>query len=104
MRVGLHTRLVPGAEEAYEALHRAVWPDVLEAIRSVGIEDWVIFRHGLDLFHCVTCDDYDAAIAALADIPVNGTWQNEVGPHMDVAFDFSEEDPTRMSLIFDLSW
>src|SRR5947208_3048403 len=47
MQVGLHTRLQPGAEERYEEYHRAVWPDVLKAIRRVGISKYVIFRDGL---------------------------------------------------------
>ena len=46
--VGLHTRLKPGAEAEFEALHRHVWPDVLAAIRRAGIERWLIFRDGLD--------------------------------------------------------
>jgi L-rhamnose mutarotase len=104
MKVGLHTKLRPGSEAAYDELHRQVWPEVLDAIRSVGIQDWVIFRDGLDLFHCVTCDDYDAAIAALADLPVNLRWQAEVAPHMEVAHDYSGEADDRMALIFDLSW
>jgi len=37
MLAGLHTPLKPGAEERSEEYHRAVWPDVLQAIRRVGI-------------------------------------------------------------------
>jgi L-rhamnose mutarotase len=47
-QVGLHTRLRPGAEDRYDELHRAVWPDVLAAIRRVGISRWLIFRDGLE--------------------------------------------------------
>src|SRR5947208_1689155 len=64
MQVGLHTRLQPGAEEHYEEYHRAVWPDVLKAIRRVGISKYVIFRDGLDLFHYIECDDYDRVVEA----------------------------------------
>ncbi len=104
MKVGLHTKLRPGAEAAYDELHRAVWPEVLEAIRAAGVEDWVIFRDGLDLFHCVTCTDYDVAIAALVAQPVNERWQAEVAPLMATAHDVSGEASDRMQLIFDLSW
>ena len=40
MNVGLHTRLKPGAEPEYDALHEAVWPEVLEAIRAAGVTKW----------------------------------------------------------------
>jgi L-rhamnose mutarotase len=101
-RVGLHTRLRAGAEDAYDELHRAVWPDVLAAIERVGITRWLIFRDGLDLFHYVECDDYEAAIAELAGDPVNVRWQAEVAPLMARAHDYSGESSDRLPVIFDL--
>ena len=101
-RVGLHTRLRPGAEERYDELHRAVWPEVLAAIERVAIRRWLIFRDGLDLFHYVECDDYDAAIATLAADPVNVRWQAEVAPLMETAHDYSGESSDRLRAIFEL--
>ena len=102
MQVGLHTRLQLGAEERYEEYHRAVWPDVLKAIRRVGISKYVIFRDGLDLFHYIECDDYDRAIAELATDPVNIRWQAEMAPMMAKAHDFSGQSSDRLPKIFDL--
>jgi L-rhamnose mutarotase len=101
-RVGLHTRLRPGAEERYEELHRAVWPDVLVAIRRVGVTRWLIFRDGLDLFHFVECADYHRAIAELAGDPINMRWQAEVAPLMETAHDYSGKSSDRLPVIFDL--
>ena len=103
MKVGIRTRLKPGAEAKYESYHRAVWPDVLAAIRRAGITDYVIFRDGLDLFHCIECDDYDRAIAELAQDQVNIRWQAEMAPMMAVAHDYSGQSSDRLALIFDLS-
>ena len=100
--VGLHTRLRPGAEEHYDELHRAVWPEVLRAIAHAGVTRWCIFRDGLDLFHYLECDDYDAAISALAELPVNKRWQAEVAPLMETAHDYSGESSDRLPLIFEL--
>lgn len=102
MKVGLHTRLRPGMEERYEAAHVAVWPEVLQAIRDAGIHDWAIFRDGLDLFHCIDCDDYDRSIAQLAGLPVNQRWQAEMAPMMEVAHDYSGSADDRLRLIFHL--
>lgn len=102
MQVGLHTRLKPGVEERYEQYHRSVWPDVLAAIRRVGITRYVIFRDGLDLFHYIECDDYDRAIADLARDPVNIRWQAEMAPMMAKAHDFSGKSSDRLPLIFEL--
>jgi len=102
VKVGLHTRLKPGVEKRYEEYHRAVWPDVLTAMRRVGITKYVIFRDGLDLFHYVECDDYDRAIANLAHDPVNIRWQAEMAPLMAVAHDFSGKSSDRLPMIFEL--
>ncbi len=103
MKIGIHTRLKPGAEERYEEYHRAVWPEVLEAIRRAGITNYVIFRDGLDLFHYIECSDYDRAIADLAEDPINVKWQAEMAPMMAVAHDYSGRSSDRLPLIFDLS-
>jgi L-rhamnose mutarotase len=83
VKVGLHTRLRPGAEAAYDAAHEAVWPELLEAIRAAGVREWLIFRDGLDLFHAIDCEDYDRAIATLAANPVNARWQAEMAPFFE---------------------
>ena len=102
MNVGLHTRLKPGAEERYEDYHRSVWPEVLAALRRVGVTKYVIFRDGLDLFHFIECDDYDRAIAELARDPVTIRWEAEMAPMTAVAHDFSGEGSDRMTTIFAL--
>ncbi len=102
MQVGLRTRLKPGVEKRYEEYHRAVWPDVLDAIRRVGITKYVIFRDGLDLFHYIECADYDRAIAELVQDPVNVRWQAEMAPMMAKAHDFSGKSTDRLPLIFEL--
>jgi len=102
MKVGIHTRLKPGAVERYEQYHREVWPDVLAAMRRSGITEYLIFRDGLDLFHYIECEDYDRAIGELADDPVNIKWQAEMAPMMAVAHDYTGESRDRLPLIFEL--
>jgi L-rhamnose mutarotase len=102
MKVGIHTRLKPGVVERYQRYHKEVWPDVLAAIRRAGITRYLIFRDGLDLFHYIECEDYDKAIAELADDPVNIKWQAEMAPMMAVAHDYSGESRDRLPLVFEL--
>ena len=102
MKVGIHTRLKPGVVERYERYHKEVWPDVLAAIRRVGITKYLIFRDGLDVFHYIECEDYDRAIGELAVDPVNIKWQAEMAPMMAVAHDYSGKSRDRLPLIFEL--
>jgi L-rhamnose mutarotase len=102
MNVGLHTRLKPGAEAEYDRLHEAVWPEILEAIRAAGVTKWRIYRDGLDLLHHIECEDYERAIAELAELEVNQRWQATVAPLMEVAHDYSGAGADRVPLIFAL--
>lgn len=102
MQVGLHTRLKPGAEARYDEYHRAVWPDVTEAIRGAGITSYVIFRDGLDVFHYIECGDYDRAIAEIGKDPTSMRWEREISTMMEVTHDFSGESSDRMRKIWEL--
>ena len=75
MRIALHTKLLPGAEDAYDAAHREVPEELVAAIRAAGAGEWTIWRSGVDLFHVLDCDDYQSLLAALAPLPVNVSWQ-----------------------------
>jgi L-rhamnose mutarotase len=100
--VGLHTRLKPGMEEAYDAAHAAVWPELLTLIRSAGFTRWRIYRDGLEIFHAIECDDYERGIAELATNPINERWQAEMARFTKVAHDYSGAASDRLALIFDL--
>lgn len=102
MEVALHTRIKPGAEERYDEYHRNVWPDVLEEIRRAGITRYLIFRDGVDLFHFIECDDYDRAIAQIAQDPTSVRWEAEIATMMTVTHDFSGAGSDRMKKIFEL--
>ncbi|WP_433464238.1 L-rhamnose mutarotase [Spirillospora sp. CA-128828] len=91
MRIALHTRLKPGAEEEYERAHREVPAELTDAIRGAGARDWTIWRSGLDLFHVIDCDDYPSLLAALEDLPVNVSWQARMAGYLDVVHDYSTD-------------
>jgi L-rhamnose mutarotase len=95
MRVALHTRLREGSEQAYEAAHREVPPELVEAIRAAGARRWTIWRSGLDLFHVIECDDYARLLSELADLPVNVEWQARMAQLLDVAHDYGAEGAER---------
>ena len=87
-RVALHTRLRPGAEEAYEAAHRAVPEELQAAIRAAGVREWTIWRSGLDLFHVLRCEDYARMLAELEGVPANVAWQERMGELLEVVHDY----------------
>lgn len=66
------------AIEAYVEVHRRVWPEIKEGIRSVGILDMQIYLHGHTSFMIMdTVDDFDweKDNARLATLPRQAEWE-----------------------------
>ncbi|MET9275504.1 L-rhamnose mutarotase [Kribbella sp. NPDC003557] len=82
-RLALHSRLIPGTEEAYEIEHARVWPELITVMRAAGISDWSIWRSGRDLFHLVVSDDFEAAVAQLKNDPVDQRWQQHMSQFVE---------------------
>ncbi len=68
----------PKLIQQYEQYHKDVWPDVLKAIRHVGIVDMKIYRVGNRMFMLMTTtDEYDSeqATAYLAADETSQKWE-----------------------------
>lgn len=91
MRVALHTRIQAGREEDYEAAHREVPEELMQAIRGAGAREWTIWRSGQDLFHMIDCADYATLLSELEHLPVNVAWQARMGEVLEVVHDYSDD-------------
>jgi L-rhamnose mutarotase len=69
----------PDRLDEYRARHRAVWPEMLHALREAGWRDYSLFlrEDGLLIGYLVT-DDFDAARAAMERTDVNARWQADM--------------------------
>src|SRR5581483_6400346 len=65
----------------YQERHRAVWPDMLQALHDTGWRNYSIFSRpdGLIVGY-VEADDLAAAQQAMARTDVNARWQAEMAP------------------------
>lgn len=102
MRVALHTRLKPGKETEYESVHAVIPSDLEVALRDAGVSRWAIYRDGLDLFHVLEVEDYQAMRHALRDHPANVPWQARMAELLAVEDDYSGED-NGLKLVWELS-
>ncbi len=89
MRVALHTRLKPGREAEYAQAQAVIPADLEVALRDAGVSSWRIWRDGLDLYHVLEVEDYQAMRHALRDHPANVPWQDRMAALLDVADDCS---------------
>jgi L-rhamnose mutarotase len=72
--------------DEYRARHRAVWPEMLEALRATGWRNYSLFmsQDGL-LVGYVECDDFEAARRAMAQRDVNARWQADMADFFELA-------------------
>jgi L-rhamnose mutarotase len=70
----LHVR--PDRIDEYVEAHRAVWPDMLQALSDAGIRNYSIFRDGNRVFGYFESDDLERAAAFLACHEVCTRWQD----------------------------
>ena len=90
--IALHTRLKPGAAEAYADAHAAIPTELVEALKDSGVRNWRIWRSGQELFHLVEVDDYSAMRHALASHPVNLEWQARMAGLLEIEDTYAGTD------------
>ena len=73
-------RLRPGAAQAYEEAHRAVWPELLALLKSAGISEYSIYRRDELLILTLRAVDFEASWSQLENHPVNLKWQETMAP------------------------
>jgi L-rhamnose mutarotase len=90
--VVLHTRLKPGAAEAYADAHGEIPAELVAALKDAGVANWRIWRSGLELIHMVEVEDYKAMRNNLAQHPVNLAWQARMAELLEIEDDYSGND------------
>lgn len=85
-RLAFVMRLKPGCEDVYKQKHDEIWPEMVETLHSYGIRNYSIFRHGLDLFAYLECDNPEA-LAGQRNNPVVQRWWRMMEPYMEYASD-----------------
>jgi L-rhamnose mutarotase len=101
-RVGFTMRLLPGQEAEYRRRHAAVWPEMLDALKTAGCRDYTIFIRGSDLFAYLEVDDFAAFRASMAASPVDARWQAEMAGLIDPLIDPATGFHQRLEEIFHL--
>jgi L-rhamnose mutarotase len=73
----------PERLDEYVAAHRAVWPEMLAALKGAGIRNYSIFRSGNQMFGYFEADDLEAAGRYLAGQEVCTRWQDAMGHFLE---------------------
>src|SRR5438034_8942026 len=63
-----------GKENEYVGAHKAVWPELLTAMKKAGVEKEICFVRGNYIFVYVESSDVEVAMQILAADSVNQRW------------------------------
>ena len=87
-RVCFLLRVRPDRLEEYKARHRAVWPEMREALSATGWANYSLFlaEDGLLVGYLET-EDFEAAVAAMEATEVNARWQAEMAEFFELPRD-----------------
>jgi L-rhamnose mutarotase len=90
----------PDRMPEYVERHRAVWPEMQDALRATGGRNYSLFLRddGL-LVGYVESDDLQASLRAMADTEVNARWQAEMSEFFTGNSDSSEGQPPDQSFV-----
>ena len=87
-RVCFLLRVKPERLDEYRERHRAVWPDMLEALRATGWTNYSLFLRGDGLLvGYLETEDFAAARAAMDATGVNARWQADMAPYFETGPD-----------------
>lgn len=100
-QIALHTRLKPGREADYDRIHATIPSELDAALREAGVHQWRIWRDGLDLFHLVEVEDYQAMRRALREHPANVVWQERMAELLELPDSYSGDD-RGLALVWEL--
>ncbi|MBL1242587.1 MAG: L-rhamnose mutarotase [OCS116 cluster bacterium] len=89
-----------GYEDEYKKRHDEIWPEMLETLKTAGIHNYNIFRHGLTLFGFFETEDLEAAKSHLAKCPTNEKWGKWMDPIMKIDIDPTTSFPYLLPLQF----
>ena len=103
-RVCFLLKVRPDRLAEYRERHRAVWPEMLDALRAAGWHDYSLFlrEDGLLVGYLKT-DDFAAARAAMAATEVNARWQAEMAPFFEDLDGRPDEGVAPLAEVFHLA-
>jgi L-rhamnose mutarotase len=84
-RIGFLLKVKPEMIEEYKQHHKAVWPEMLDALRRTGWHNYSLFMRddGLLFGYFETPENFDAARESMAREEINTKWQTFMAPYFE---------------------
>ncbi len=104
-RVGFILKVKEDRLDEYKKHHKAVWPEMLDALKRNGWHNYSLFvrEDGLLFGYFETPDSFEAALAGMAKEEINATWQHFMAPYFeDLGGAHADESMIELEEVFHL--
>jgi L-rhamnose mutarotase len=91
--------------EEYKERHKAVWPEMLEALRRTGWHNYSLFMRddGLLFGYFETPGSFQAALDGMAEEEVNARWQDFMASYFEgLSGDHADQSMLELEEVFHL--
>jgi len=84
-RIGFLLKVRQDKIDEYKAHHKAVWPEMLDALRRTGWHNYSLFMRpdGLLFGYFETPESFEAALEGMSAEEVNARWQDFMAPYFE---------------------
>jgi L-rhamnose mutarotase len=84
-RVGFILKVRQDKLEEYKRHHKAVWPEMLDALRRTGWHNYSLFIRddGLLFGYFETPESFQVALAGMSQEEINKKWQDFMAPYFE---------------------
>ena len=102
-RIGFLLKVRQDKIEEYKERHKAVWPEMQEALRRTGWHNYSLFltEDGLLFGYFETPDSLQAAVDGMSKEEVNARWQDYMAPFFeDIGGKHADEGLIELEQVF----
>jgi L-rhamnose mutarotase len=103
-RIGFLLKVKKNKIKEYKERHKAVWPEMLDALRRTGWHNYSLFMRedGLLFGYFEAPEDFQAALDGMAQEEINTRWQEFMAPFFEGAGDHADKMMVELEEVFHL--
>jgi L-rhamnose mutarotase len=103
-RVGFLLKVKEGMLDKYKERHKAVWPEMLDALRRTGWHNYSLFlrEDGLLFGYFEAEESFQASLDGMAKEEINAKWQDTMAPFFEGTGDHADRMMVELEEVFHL--
>ena len=103
-RVGFLLKVKEDMLDEYKERHKAVWPEMLDALRRTGWHNYSLFMRedGLLFGYFEAEESFQASLDGMATEEINAKWQDTMAPFFEGTGDHADRMMVELEEVFHL--